>query len=64
MIIDILKEITESDVGILKDKTEEVSYKVRKAARAVAFDQKGEIPILFVSKNNYHGSRLDNYPRK
>ena len=30
------------------------NYKIRKAARSIAFNTDGKIPLLNVSKNNYH----------
>ena len=41
----------------IKDKEyplEESNLKIREASRAVLFDDNGLIPILFVSKHNYH----------
>ena len=38
------------DKKLPKDK----SYKVREASRAVLFDERNLVPLLFVSKENYH----------
>lgn len=53
--MELLKEISESDIGITEEnKKEDICYRLRKAARALVFDKKGKIAILFVSKKNYH----------
>lgn len=38
----------------IKDKPRPRKFGRRSAARAIVFDEKGLIPILFVSKFNYH----------
>jgi 8-oxo-dGTP diphosphatase len=38
----------------IKDKPLPEKYKRRSAARAIVFDENDQIPILFVSKFNYH----------
>lgn len=48
-----LLEITEKDVKIEKERDIN-SYKIRRAARAVLFNDKNEVAYQFVSKNNYH----------
>ncbi len=52
--IELLKEFSESDIGISRTNKKEVCYKLRKAARALVFNRDNQIAILFVSKNNYH----------
>ena len=51
--MNLLREIYEKHIGIFKD-YKETSYKVRKAARTILFDELGKIAILYVSKDNYH----------
>lgn len=51
--MNLIKEIYEKDIGINK-KTEDISYKIRKAARTVLFDSWGKVAILYVSKDHYH----------
>ena len=50
----LLGEITEKDIGISQPSGGEVKYKLRKAARAVVFDQTGRIALMNVSKRGYH----------
>jgi 8-oxo-dGTP pyrophosphatase MutT (NUDIX family) len=38
----------------IKDKDLSNKYKIREASRAVLFDKKNLVPLLFVSKYNYH----------
>lgn len=49
----LIKEIYEKHIGINK-KAEDISYKVRKAARTILFDSCGKVAILYVSKDHYH----------
>lgn len=51
--MNLLREIYEKHIGIDND-IKEVSYKVRKAARTILFDESGKIALLYVSKDNYH----------
>ncbi|MEW9097137.1 MAG: NUDIX domain-containing protein [Clostridiaceae bacterium] len=51
--MNLLKEIYEKHIGI-SEKTEDVNYKIRKAARTISFDESGKIAILYVSKDNYN----------
>jgi len=50
----LLLELRGTDVGISESESFTLSYRLRKAARAVLFNDKNEIAILYVSKNNYH----------
>lgn len=52
--MELLKEIYEFDLGLRKNKDLLACYKIRKAARALVFNDKNQIALLFVSKNNYH----------
>lgn len=53
--MELLKDIYDSDIDESRDSANEiVSYKIRKAARAIMFNEKDEIAILHVSKNNHH----------
>ncbi|HCY20386.1 TPA: hypothetical protein DIC40_00645 [Patescibacteria group bacterium] len=47
--MELLKEITDT-----KFPETELGIKIREASRAVIFDDNGQIPLLFVSKHNYH----------
>jgi len=47
--MELLKEIKDKEFP--KDMS---TLKIREAARAVLFDEKGLVPLLFVSKSNYH----------
>lgn len=49
----LIKEITEKDIGE-DGNINDMYYKIRKAARAVIFNNKDEVAILHVSKHNYH----------
>jgi len=46
--MELLKEI--KDV----DEVDESNFKLREASRAVLFDEDNNIPLLFVSRHNYH----------
>lgn len=50
----LLLEIRGTDVGISESESFTLPYKLRKAARAVLFNDKNEIAILYVSKDGYH----------
>lgn len=51
----LLKEFTEKDLKISKQGIDfGMSYKVRQAARAVAIDKNGNLPILFDAEHNIH----------
>lgn len=50
----LLLEINGNDVGLTEKESYSLSYNLRKAARAVVFNDKNEIALLFVSKDNYH----------
>ncbi|MBU1132105.1 NUDIX domain-containing protein [Patescibacteria group bacterium] len=52
--MELLREISEEDIGIAPETKKEVVYKLRNAVRAVLFNEKNQIALLFVSKNNYH----------
>lgn len=49
----IICEITEKEVGITNGKTEELGYKLRKAARGLLI-RDGKIALLNVTSRNYH----------
>ncbi|MBE6068420.1 MAG: NUDIX domain-containing protein [Clostridium lundense] len=49
----LIREITEKDITN-KENYEEISYKIRKASRAVVFNEENKIAILNVSNDNYH----------
>ncbi|WP_097025961.1 NUDIX hydrolase [Clostridium peptidivorans] len=49
----LIREITEKDITN-KETYEEISYKVRKASRAIVFNEANKIALLNVSKDNYH----------
>lgn len=49
----LLKEISDRDIG-LDSSMENIPYIVRKAARAVLYDNNNRIAILSVAKGNYH----------
>lgn len=51
--MELIKEIYEGDIGI-KSEEGKILYDIRKAARAVVFNKEKQMPMLFVSKNNYH----------
>lgn len=51
--MELIKEIYENDIGCISEKID-VTYDVRKASRAIVFNDLGKIALLFVSKNNYH----------
>ncbi|MCX6807439.1 MAG: NUDIX domain-containing protein [Patescibacteria group bacterium] len=50
----LLFELKDSDIGLSENENFETPYTLRKAVRAVIFNDKGEIAILNVSKRNYH----------
>lgn len=50
--MELIKEIYQQDIG--EENKLDVSYRVRKAARALLFNDSNEIAVLYVSKNNYH----------
>lgn len=50
--MNLIKELTNEDVGLKNKKVQE--YRVRKAARAVVFDKEGKVAILHASKHDYH----------
>ncbi|MFA6897125.1 MAG: NUDIX domain-containing protein [Patescibacteria group bacterium] len=52
--MELLREISESDIGAPLGEKKDIRYKLRKAARALVFNREGKIAILFVSKKNYH----------
>jgi 8-oxo-dGTP diphosphatase len=47
--MELLKEIKDGD-----SIDDEVSFKLREAVRVILFDENDLIPLLFVSKHNYH----------
>jgi len=50
----LLLELNETDIGLPESESFTLPYKLRKAARAIIFNEKGEIALLYVSKDNYH----------
>jgi ADP-ribose pyrophosphatase YjhB (NUDIX family) len=50
----LLLELRGVDVGLTETESFTLPYNLRKAARAVIFNGKGEIALLFVSRDNYH----------
>lgn len=51
--MELICEITDRDIGE-KGNLNDVYYKIRKAVRAIVFNDRNEIAILYVTKNNYH----------
>lgn len=49
----ILKEISQSDLG-LETSRERIKYEVRKAARAVLFDDNGRVALMNVGADGYY----------
>lgn len=49
----LIREIAERDITS-KETYEEINYKIRKASRAVIFNEENKIAILNVSNDNYH----------
>ncbi len=52
--MELLKEITEKDIGLNNSERFALPYVLRKAARAILFNNKNEIALLYVEKNKYH----------
>jgi ADP-ribose pyrophosphatase YjhB (NUDIX family) len=52
--MEIIKTITESDFGRKNTPEKWASYHIRPGARAVLFDQKSRIAIMYVSNHNYY----------
>lgn len=52
--MELLKELNEKDIGIGSSERFDKPYVLRKAARAVLFNDRNEIAILNVNKKNYH----------
>lgn len=50
----ILKEIRDKDLGLIGEERYKKPYYLRKAARAIVFNDQGKISFQFVSKRNYH----------
>jgi len=50
----LLKEIRNNDIGLNDGERFDKPYRLRKAARAVLFNDKNEIAFQFVSKKNYY----------
>lgn len=50
----LLLELRGSDAGLSEKESFSLFYKLRKAARAVIFNDKSEIALLFVSRDTYH----------
>lgn len=49
----LIREITEKDI-VNKETYEDVNYRIRKASRAIVFNEEHKIALLNVSKDNYH----------
>jgi ADP-ribose pyrophosphatase YjhB (NUDIX family) len=50
----ILKEIRDRDIGLPGEERYKKPYYLRKATRAIIFDDRGRISFQFVSNHNYH----------
>jgi len=50
----LLKEISEKSLGISDKEILGEKYELRKSARGILINEKGEVSIQFVSKNNYY----------
>lgn len=51
--MELIKEISEKDIGYNYENIDN-TYKIRKASRAIVVNNSGQIPLLYVSKHNYH----------
>lgn len=51
--MELIKEISEKDIGYNYENIDNI-YKIRKASRAIVINNSGQIPLLYVSKHNYH----------
>ncbi|MBZ9609862.1 NUDIX domain-containing protein [Clostridium estertheticum] len=51
--MELIKEIYEKDIGYNYENID-ITYKLRKASRAVVLNNSRKIALLYVSKNNYH----------
>ncbi len=49
----LLKTIYETDIG-LKDKKLDIDYKSRKATRVVVFNEKNEIALIYLAKEDFY----------
>ena len=49
----LLAEIQEKDLG-MTESNRDIEYKIRRAARAVIFDESGKVALLHVTKDGYH----------
>mgnify|MGYP001619161867 CR=1 FL=1 len=52
--MELLREITEKDVGLDNIESFTLPYTLRKAARAILFNDSNEIALLHVANNKYH----------
>ncbi|RJQ26958.1 NUDIX domain-containing protein [Candidatus Parcubacteria bacterium] len=52
--MELLREFSETDVGISRVEKKEVCYKLRRAVRALVFNEANQLAILFVSNNGYN----------
>lgn len=50
----LIREISDKDIKNEKIYEEDISYKLRKASRAVVLNESNKIALLNVSKDNYH----------
>ncbi|WP_066873973.1 NUDIX hydrolase [Clostridium mediterraneense] len=51
--MELIKEITNNDIGLETNKKDK-NYRIRRAARAIVINDKDEVAILKVSNLNYH----------
>ena len=51
--MELIKEISDKDIGCNNENIDN-TYKIRKASRAIVVNNCGQIPLLYVSKHNYH----------
>ena len=51
--MELIKEISDRDIGYNNENIDN-TYKIRKASRAIVVNNSGQIPLLYVSKHNYH----------
>lgn len=52
--MELLLEIREKDIGAEAVESFALPYELRKASRAVIFNNAGEIALMAVTKHNYH----------
>lgn len=52
--MELIREIYDKDIGGSKSNYTKVSYTIRKASRAIVFNEDNDIAILNVTKDKYH----------